>query len=110
VDWLKAKQANRQRKQEQLELLLLRIHVHGVSVVYEPANEIFVRWLSKNWWHGFRQVKAAMSEAEARLRAYPAAHKPGCACWQCVLELNAVAAEHNARLKVQAGYQPEAAE
>ena len=85
----------------QLELVLLRIMVHGPSTLHEPKTAEFVRWTAKHWQDAHRQIIAAEREEWLRRQAQVAPpHHPSCACWDCVLRLHGEAAQHQARLRV----------
>ena len=104
--WLARKQKERHDRMVQLELVLLRIIVHGPSTMHEPKTAEFVRWTAKHWQDAHRQIMAAEREEWLRREAeaaHPPEHSPGCACWACVLRLHSEAARHQAELVVRNG-------
>jgi hypothetical protein len=110
MDWLARKEAERQKRLVQLERILLAIGVHGPNVVHERGNAEIIRWMRDHWNDAYRQVRAKEREEYWRRQAEaqaPLEHESGCACWRCVLRLNARVARHQAELKVKAGYEPE---
>jgi hypothetical protein len=93
IGWLARRQKERRDRLAQLELVLLRITVHGPSTMHEPETAPFVRWTAKHWQDAHRQIMAA---------AGPPEHSPGCACWDCVLRSHGEAARQQAELAVRA--------
>ena len=103
--WLARKKKERHDRMVQLELVLLRIMVHGPSTMHEPTTAEFLRWTAKHWQDAHRQIMAAAHEERLRREAeaaHPPEHSPGCGCWECVLGLHGEAARHQAELAVRA--------
>ena len=99
--WLARKKKERHERMVQLELVLLRLIVHGPSTLHEPTTAPFVRWTAKHWQDAHRQIMAAEREEWLRRQTEAAPHSPGCACWDCVLRLHGEAARHQAMLAVR---------
>lgn len=79
-----------------LEKLLLGIMVHGPGIVWEDEAQAMTAWLRSNYVAGYQQVHEAYREA-----VYGQEHANDCACWDCVLRLNAEVTRHRMRMQVR---------
>ncbi len=78
-------------RSKHLDSLLFAIGVHGPSVAFE--NLQFIRKLYKSYAGEFLEVKQALIDAgmehSAVMEMVLGRHPDDCACWRCVLALNA---------------------
>ena len=81
------------------ERLLLAIGVHGAEAIWWPEHRKILKWLERHYPHGHQQVLDAAQEA--RKRPATVLHPRDCACWNCVLDLNAEVTEHIAKMYVR---------
>lgn len=91
-----------------IEKLVMSIHVHGSSVIFEDKPLAILRWCYKRRRRAFYEIIWALQEegmdrGDAMALVGKHKHDKDCACWACVKGLHARVAQETAQMRVRHG-------